>query len=73
MTTQKCAACHRMVILDGKYCLHHKQALDSFNDHYKAWVGAYGSISWQEFLVKLLKMKETGSWVKEVIETESKK
>jgi hypothetical protein len=62
-----------MTLADRKYCLHHKQAFDSINDHYQAWVGAYGSISWQEFLVKLLKMKETGSWVKEVIETESRK
>lgn len=42
-------------------------------NHYRAWVDAYGSISWEEFLNKLPKMQETGSWVKEVIEVESKK
>jgi hypothetical protein len=73
MTPQKCAACHRKALSDGKYCLHHKQALDSMTNHYRAWVDAYGGISWQEFLNKLLKMQETGSWVKEVIEAESKK
>lgn len=53
--------------------MHHKQALDSMTDHYKAWVDAYGSISWQDYLTKLSKMRDTGSWVKEVIEAESKK
>ena len=42
-------------------------------NHYKAWVDAYGGISWQDFLLKLSKMQETGSWVKEVIEVESKR
>jgi hypothetical protein len=42
-------------------------------DHYKAWVEAYGRISWDDFLNKLLKMQETGSWIKEVIEVELKK
>ncbi len=42
-------------------------------NHYIAWVDAYGSISWREFLNKLLKMQETGSWIREVIEAESKK
>jgi hypothetical protein len=73
MTTQKCAACHRNALPEGKYCLHHKQALDSLASHYKAWLDAYSSISWQDFMIKLSKMKETGSWVKEVIEAESKK
>jgi hypothetical protein len=40
--------------------------------HYRAWVDAYGGISWKDFLNKLSKMQETGSWVKEVIEAESK-
>ena len=73
MTTQKCAACHRKALPDGKYCLHHRQALDSMTNHYKAWVDAYGGITWQDFLLKLSKMQETGSWVKEVIEVESKR
>lgn len=73
MTAQKCVACHRKALPGGTYCLHHKQALDSMTDHYKAWVDAYGSISWQDYLTKLSKMRDTGSWVKEVIEAESKK
>ncbi|HEU4605569.1 MAG TPA: hypothetical protein VFS46_04960 [Nitrososphaera sp.] len=73
MTTEKCAACHRKAMPDGRYCLHHRQALDSVTGHYRVWVDAYGGISWEEFLIRLSKMQETGSWVKEVIEAESKK
>lgn len=72
MTTQKCAACHRIAV-SGNYCLHHTQALESLTGHYKAWVDAYGGISWQDFLIKLSKMQETGSWVKEVIAAELEK
>lgn len=73
MTTEKCAACHRKALPEAKYCLHHRQALDRMTNHYKAWVDAYGGISWEEFLIKLSKMQETGSWVKEVIGAESKR
>jgi hypothetical protein len=73
MTTTKCTACHRKALAGNKYCLHHKQAFDSMNNHYKAWVNAYGQISWEEFLHKLSGMQETGSWIKEVIAVESKK
>ena len=73
MTTQKCAACHRNALPGGTYCLYHRQALDNLAGHYRAWLEAYGGISWQDFMIKLPKMKETGSWVKEVIEAESKK
>jgi hypothetical protein len=69
----KCTACHRKALPCNEYCLHHKQAFDSMINHYKAWVNAYGRISWKEFLTKLLSMQETGSWIKEVIEVELKK
>lgn len=71
--TIKCAACHRKSLADSKYCIHHKEAFDSINDHYMSWVNAYGGISREEFLSKLSAMQETGSWIKEVIEVESKK
>lgn len=71
--TNKCAACHRKPFEDNKYCLQHKEALDRINGHYMSWVNAYGRISREEFLSKLSAMQETGSWIKEVIEIESKK
>jgi hypothetical protein len=37
------------------------------------WVHAYGLVSWNAFLNRLLNMNETGSWIKEVISVELKK
>ena len=74
MTQQaKCAACRRKALVGKKYCIHHSQAYDSFVNHYKAWVEAYGRISMEEFMDKLIQMKETGSWIREVIEAEKPK
>jgi hypothetical protein len=71
--TTKCSACHLKALTGNKYCQHHKQALDNLKNHYKAWVNAYGGISWEEFLSKLAGMQETGRWIKEVIGVELKK
>ncbi len=42
-------------------------------NHYKVWVNAYGRISWEEFLIKLSGMQETGRWIKEVVAVELEK
>jgi len=73
MTLGKCTVCHRKALSGDKYCVHHKQAFDNIINHYKVWVNAYGRISWEEFLIKLSGMQETGSWVKEVIALELQK
>ncbi len=67
----KCSACSQKVST-GKYCFHHSQAFDSLKEHHKAWIEAYGIISWNNFLNKLIKMNGTGSWIKEVIVVELK-
>ena len=66
----KCVACQRKAVSGKKYCVNHSQAHDSIMNHYKAWVKAYGRISMQEFLDKLLEMKETGIWVRDVVAAE---
>jgi hypothetical protein len=71
--TTKCSACRLKALSGDKYCQYHKQAFDNVKNHYKVWVKAYGSISWEEFLNKLVGMQETGRWIKEVIELELKK
>jgi len=53
--------------------MHHAQALETLTGAYSAWVEAYGGISWQDFIGRLSKMKETGSSIREVIEPELKK
>jgi hypothetical protein len=72
MTPLKCTACHRKPMQGNKYCRYHDQAFHNLMEHHKAWVIAYGRISMDDFMNKLLGMEETGSWVKEVIEVELK-
>ena len=68
---------HKMLCLltksfNRQILFHHSQAFDSLKEHHKAWIEAYGIISWNNFLNKLIKMNETGSWIKEVIVVELK-
>lgn len=67
----KCRACSRQA--DGKYCAYHGRALEQLRQHHSAWVRAYGDISWEKYIKKLSGMKETGTFVKEVIEAELEK
>lgn len=65
----KCILCVRKVIQE-KYCEYHYEAVRSLRDHYEVWKNRYGEISWYEYLTRLQKIKNTGKWVKEVIEIE---
>lgn len=68
---RKCFACYREVVTKGKkFCIYHSQAYDSLKKQYDAWVTAYGVISWDNYLKKLLALDQTGSWVKDVIKIE---
>jgi hypothetical protein len=49
----------------------HKQAYDNLIKHYKIWIKV-GGLSWINYMNNLLELKETGSWVKEVISAELK-
>jgi hypothetical protein len=71
-TIVKCPVCTQKVSNQGKYCLYHKQAYDNLIIHYKIWNKAFEGLSWTSYMNKLLELKETGSWVKEVISAELK-
>jgi hypothetical protein len=72
-TIVRCTVCTQKVFNDsGKFCLYHKQAYDNLIKHYKIWNKAFGDSSWTNYMNKLLELKETGSWVKEVISAELK-
>ncbi len=62
----KCRACEREVSSSG-LCSYHVQAYDVLKNGYDKWRDAYGKIGWEEYLERLLKHEETGSWIKEVI------
>ena len=67
----KCSACSRSVSID-RYCVYHAEAFENLKDHYDKWVKAYGTMSLCDYLNKLVKMNETGIWIKEVIFAELK-
>ena len=67
----KCSACSRSVSID-RYCAYHAEAFENLKDHYNKWVKAYGTLSLYDYLNKLVKMNETGIWIKEVISVELK-
>jgi len=66
----KCRACSRDA--SNKFCTYHERAYSALKKNYDAWRDAYGKISWREYLERLLELKETGSWVKDVIMLELK-
>ena len=69
----KCRACSRDASLNA-FCSYHAQAYDALKKNYDLWCDAYDKdkISWEEYLERLLELKETGSWVKDVILLELK-
>ena len=68
----KCVACTRKSCTNSKYCTYHHDAFLNLKQKYESWIYAYGQISWQEYMNKLLMMNGVGIWVKDVIAIESK-
>ena len=61
----KCRICYRNA--SNEFCGYHEQAYNELKKHYEVWCSAYGKITWKKYLERLLELKETGSWVREVI------
>ena len=51
---------------EGEHCVLHQAALQNMHDSFLSWSKAYGNLSIEEFLSKLVKLRETGSSVKDV-------
>ena len=69
----KCVACTRKCCANSKYCTYHHDAFLNLKQKYETWTYAYGQISWEEYLNKLITMSEVGVWTKDVLVIESKK
>ena len=55
----------------SKYCKNHNKAKKVLKQGYESWLKAYGSISWEEFLKRLLDLGNlVGDYVKEISEYE---
>jgi hypothetical protein len=60
-----CPICGRTI--QKKFCAYHQQAFDNLRNTHAKWETAAG-ISWEEYLVKLSDLEDTGRWIVEVIE-----
>lgn len=54
-----------------KYCKNHNAAKKLLKPGYESWLKAYGSVSWDEFLKRLLDLEGlVGDFIKEIVEYE---
>lgn len=66
-----CKLCERNT--DGSdFCHFHLLASKNLKDKYTQWAEAYGNLAWRDYLEMILKLSETGRWVREVAELEVK-
>ena len=63
---RECLVCGVQTESEDEYCAQHQAALQNMHDSFLNWSKAYGSLSVEEFLSKLLKLRETGGRVKDV-------
>jgi len=61
----RCRLCHRRIQPDSEYCEYHSAARDNLKEAYKNWRKAL-NMEWDEFLLEISGLRETGSWVLEV-------
>ncbi len=60
-----CPICGRKAIENG-YCKFHSEALKKIYEYYGRWREA--GYTWSEYLSKLLRLRSTGYWIREVVE-----
>ena len=66
----KCIACERKTVPPNHYCTFHERGYSEVKSIFSAWVGAFGSISWERYLETIIGLKETGVWAAEVARIE---
>ncbi len=61
-----CPLCERVKISNGEYCLFHEAALSTVKQRYLEWKDAFGNISWERYLERIIGLKETGDSAREI-------
>jgi len=61
-----CGICGRGTS-DNELCRYHLEASNNLRVAYEGWKEATG-INWEEYIVKIAQIEETGRWVIDVIE-----
>ncbi len=69
---QLCPICRtKKQAASEKYCSNHKTAKNKLQRGYESWLKAYGVLSWDDFLQKLLNLTDiVGTLIKDVAEYE---
>ncbi len=65
----KCRLCHREEYMNG-LCRYHYSAFTKITEFYKEWKRREG-VSWEEYIKALKSFRNTGKWIKEVLESMS--
>lgn len=68
----KCKLCWRAVTSELGFCRYHQMAYENLKTAFEKWRLAYGDLTWGSYLKRVVSLKETGVWVKEVAELELK-
>ena len=62
----RCELCERFSVSGGMYCILHETAKMNVKESFKEWQKAYGNISWERYLERILELVETGDSSKEI-------
>ena len=64
----KCTACDQPVF-EGALCQRHSIAAKNLKAQHSVWVKAFGELSWEVYLKRVISNKNSGSWVLDVAKT----
>jgi hypothetical protein len=67
-----CLLCKRERAPSSDLCKYHLAAKREVESGYGKWSEGYGGMSWKEYLGRIRRSSETGTWAKEVADLLSK-
>ncbi len=68
---KRCVICNRRKLNHSIYCIKHFDAKKILMKYYEQWQRAYGVLSWESYIQKVLKIEDkVGIWIIEVIKHE---
>ena len=67
---EKCPLCERISHADTSYCSFHDMAHTEIKSRFLEWNIAFGYASWERYLERIIGLKETGVWAREVARLE---
>jgi len=67
---EKCPLCERISHTDAQYCSFHDVAYAEIKSKFLDWNIAFGNAGWERYLERIIGLKETGVWAREVARLE---